>query len=161
MTQVSFRKVRYRLRDMVDKPEGMRASDALRRAEENLHKTAPLRLEEIDRGLAELHALIGHQSCARPSDDQLHVIRRLSNDLMGYCLEAPLPSLAQVLSKLCGMTETLLHSHYWVPGALDPALELATLCRRGAVPHGQVHMLLDGLDACIRQYRSHEEPPLM
>lgn len=160
MTQVTFRKVRYRLRDMVDHPDGMRASDALTRAEANLARTAGRRLDEIDAGLEELHVLIGHGARERPSDEALQRIRKRANELMGYCLHAPLPSLAKVLGKLCGMAETLLHSRYWVPGALDPAMELAALCRRGGVPEDHVLMLLDGLDSCIRQYRAHEHDGL-
>lgn len=161
MTQATFRKVRYRLRDMVDRSGGIRASEALVQAEANVARTARQCLVEIDGGLAELAALIGHGRAERPDDATLLRVRKISREMMGYCLQAPLPSLAIVLGKLCCMTDTLQASHYWVPGALDPALELAVLCRRGGVPDDHVHMLLDGLDACIRRYRSHEGDPLV
>ncbi|MBL8774009.1 MAG: hypothetical protein JNK30_21665 [Phenylobacterium sp.] len=157
MSKVKLRPVRYRLRDMVGGTRGVRVSEALARAEANLEQTAGVRWAALDEGLQELVRMIGHGRAERPGDDELKHVRRTASSIIACCMEQPLPSVARVLAKLCEMTDSLLASRYWVAGALDPAIELALLCRRGEVPEAHVGPLLDALDACIARYRAEEE----
>lgn len=130
-------------------PGGICIADAVKRAEKNLGTLRDGSRELIDGHLLRLRKLV---QARRPTGEELAQIRALADDMLTYTAAAGLLGMGDVLDRLCGMTDALEESGYWVDGALEPVMDALKLARAEMVPAEAMAPLIQGLDRCIARF---------
>lgn len=117
-----------RLAKLIHQPGGVKVSEAIDRAAENLETLRDSCLGEIDLQLQKierLHAAAGQ----RPSPEVQEAIYRLSNDIHGVAGMFDLPDLGAAAYSLCELIERLRLGGRWNPAAIEVHLAAFRLFR--------------------------------
>lgn len=158
MTSVIIRRVESRLERMVAPGNaGLKVSEALRAASENLQSIETICLEELDERLRPVLDFIGRPGTVRPTDAELQALIDHADRALTACGGLDKPHLGRALIMLCAMADALRHSNFWPAGALDPALGLVALFRHQSLPDRDSAVLLEQLNLCLARYLSHAE----
>lgn len=156
MTGVIIRRVETRLEKMVRAgPRGMRAADALGKANENLKSIEDICREELDQRLVPVLAFAHRDPAVRPSNAELAELMHNVDRALTACGALNLPLLGKTLILLSAMADALSHTLYWPEGALNPAINLISLFRHAGLDESGAEALLGQLNVCLAQYVRH------
>ena len=155
MTTVIVRRIESRLEAMTQPGDaGLKASEALRAAADNLRSIEQICLEELDVQLKPILAFLD-RGPRRPSNDELQALMRAADSALTACGALDKPLLGRALLMLCAMADALSQTDYWPDRALDPAIQLVALSRARSLPDEDAGALLDNLNLCLGQYLQH------
>lgn len=141
---VRMRKRENSLARMVNQAGGMRAEDALRKAEENLDTIKPVLAEEVEKNLAALLQALD-SAVTRPDKPVLDEAYLRSNQVAGMAGLSGLAPLGQAAFSLCELLDKLGVAERWNPEAVDVHLNAMRLLRRMPEPDKQTAHILQGL----------------
>lgn len=118
-----------RLARLLAEPGGVRVSDAIHKATENLETIRSSCLETIDRCLSEIegHHLSGGR---KPSEETKDHVYRLSNEIHGLAGVFGLKQLGEAAYSLCELVDRLRASGAWRRDAVEVHVSALRLLRR-------------------------------
>jgi hypothetical protein len=132
------------LAKMVNQPGGMRAEDALRKAEENLDTIKPVLAEEVEKNLASLLELLD-AAATRPEKTVLDEAYLRSNQVAGMAGLSGMAPLGQAAFSLCELLDKLGVAERWSAEAVDVHLNAMRLLRRMPEADKATAHILQGL----------------
>ncbi len=119
----------FRLSKLITEPGGIRVTDAVAAATQNLESVRQTCLDKVDRCLNEIEAL--HAEAGRKASPEVRdEIYRLANQIHGLAGVFGLAPLGEAAFSLCELIDRLQHAGAWRWDAVEVHLNALRLLRR-------------------------------
>lgn len=139
---------------LIDKPGGLRVSEAVAAAEANLESVRDAALERLDAILAEMDACAAAvPGYAAATVDALY---RLSNEIVGVAGVFGYPHMGEAAYSLCDLLDASRASETWRASAVGVHLRTLRLLRQQGGPAADplaCQAILEGLRQVAQQFR--------
>lgn len=142
------------LAGLIDKPGGLRVSDAVAAAEANLESVRDAALERLDAILVEMDACAAAApGCEAAAVDTLY---RLSNEVVGVAGVFGYPHMGEAAYSLCDLLDASRAAEAWRASAVGVHLRTLRLLRQQGGPSADAttcQAILEGLRQVAQQSR--------
>lgn len=149
---VAYRRVETSLQRMLRRPGGVKATEAIRAAEENLASIEGACSQELDRLIEAIVAVVQPGSGRRLGEAELKSVIDFGEQALTACGALTEPFLGEVLRVLCALADTLVEIDTALEGALEPIVNLLLLTRRGGIPAEEGGVVLKQLQRRLDNY---------
>ncbi len=134
-----------RLGELIRKPGGILVADALHAAQQNLKSVEAECLLAMDEKLAEIAALVS-QCRSDPTDEDLHTLYGLGNDVLEVAGVFELNPLSEAAFSLCDLIDRFkTHQRFSYPALVVHLQALQALRAMSGPPDPSTAVMIDGL----------------